>query len=72
MTVSARGPSVLPCPTDVNNDGVTNVLDLIDLLLCFGQPSTPPCETGQDVNCDGTINVLDLIDLLLEFGQNCP
>ncbi len=26
-----------PCPTDTNGDGVTNVLDLIDLLLAFGQ-----------------------------------
>ncbi|MHC4107314.1 MAG: NHL repeat-containing protein, partial [Planctomycetota bacterium] len=24
------------CPSDVNGDGVVNVLDLIDLLLCFG------------------------------------
>ncbi len=25
-----------PCPTDINGDGVTNVLDLIGLLLAFG------------------------------------
>ena len=25
-----------PCPTDTNDDGVTNVLDLIQLLLAFG------------------------------------
>ena len=74
MTVSAEGPEgvVVPCPTDVNGDGVTNVLDLIDLLLCFGLPDDPPCDTGQDVNGDGNINVLDLIDLLLEFGNTCP
>ncbi len=74
MTVSAEGPEgvVLPCPTDVNGDGVTNVLDLIELLLCFGLPNAPPCDMRQDVNCDGTINVLDLIDLLLEFGNTCP
>ena len=63
---------VPPCPTDTNNDGVTNVLDLIALLLCFGQPDTPPCDTGQDVNGDGNVNVLDLIELLLAFGQACP
>ena len=61
-----------PCPTDTNDDGVTNVFDLIDLLLCFGQPATAPCDTGQDINGDGTINVLDLIDLLLAFGAACP
>ena len=30
-------PKPDPCPTDTNDDGVTNVLDLIDLLLQFGQ-----------------------------------
>ena len=25
-----------PCPEDTNNDGMVNVLDLIDLLLAFG------------------------------------
>ncbi len=29
-------PKPNPCPTDINGDGVTNVLDLIDLLLAFG------------------------------------
>jgi hypothetical protein len=58
------------CPEDVNGDGVINVLDLIDLLLCFGQPANPPCDSA-DVNSDGTVNVLDLIELLLVFGQAC-
>jgi hypothetical protein len=43
-------------------------LDLIDLLLCFGQPAAPGCES-EDINGDGTVNVLDLIELLLEFGN---
>ncbi len=66
------GTVPVPCPEDVNGDGTVNVLDLIDLLLCFGLPDTPPCDTGQDVNGDGTVNVLDLIDLLLAFGTVCP
>ncbi|MHC4447010.1 MAG: hypothetical protein ACYSXF_04400, partial [Planctomycetota bacterium] len=60
-----------PCKPDINGDGVINVLDLIELLLCFGQPATPPC-VEEDVNNDGTVNVLDLIELLLLFGQPCP
>ncbi len=56
---------------DINIDGVVNVLDLIDLLLCFGQPAFPSCE-AEDINFDGTVNVLDLIDLLLAFGTACP
>ena len=59
------------CPTDVNGDGTTNVLDLIDLLLCFGLAAVPGCQP-EDINSDGTVNVLDLIDLLLEFGNACP
>ena len=60
------------CSVDVNGDGSVDVLDLIDLLLCFGQPAAPPCDTGQDVNGDGVVDVLDLIELLLEFGNACP
>ena len=63
---------VNPCPTDITGDGSTDVLDLIDLLLCFGLPALPPCDTGQDINGDGSVDVLDLIDLLLKFGQACP
>ena len=59
------------CPGDINGDGTTNVLDLIDLLLCFGLPAVPGCE-AQDINTDGTVNVLDLIQLLLAFGNACP
>ena len=58
-----------PSPGDSNCDGVVNVLDLIALLLCFGQMADPPCDTV-DVNHDGMIDVLDLIELLLHFGQS--
>ncbi len=59
------------CPADINSDGAVNVLDLIDLLLCFGAPAVPGCES-EDINGDGTVNVLDLIELLLAFGTSCP
>jgi len=58
-------------PSDVNGDGVVNVLDLIELLLCFGQHAVPPCDTT-DINGDGAVNVLDLIELLLAFGTSSP
>ncbi|MHC4429672.1 MAG: DUF362 domain-containing protein [Planctomycetota bacterium] len=64
-------PDECEWPTDVNADGVVNVLDLIELLLCFGQPADPPCDAS-DINTDGTVNVLDLIELLLDFGSTCP
>ncbi len=56
---------------DVNGDGAVDVLDLIAMLLCFGQPADPGCE-AEDINGDGVVNVLDLIDLLLAFGQPSP
>ncbi len=52
-------------------EGAVNVLDLVELLLCFGQPASPPCDIA-DINADGTVNVLDLITLLLAFGTTCP
>ncbi|MHC4109425.1 MAG: dockerin type I domain-containing protein, partial [Planctomycetota bacterium] len=62
---------VPPCLlADVNGDGAVNVLDLIELLLCFGLPADPPCD-APDVNGDGTVNVLDLIEVLLDFGLTC-
>ena len=69
--LSFRFGPVGVCPQDINGDGDVNVLDLIELLLCFGQPAVPGCE-AEDMNGDGTVNVLDLIDLLLVFGTSCP
>ncbi len=46
-------------------------MDLMDLLVCFGMPASPPCE-AQDINGDGVTNVLDLIELLLAFGDTSP
>ncbi len=56
---------------DVNADGAADILDLIDLLLCFGQPADPGCES-KDLNGDETVNVLDLVDLLVVFGTASP
>ncbi len=84
MTVVAEGPlePVVPCPEDVNGDGVVNVLDLVQVLLCFGDPPTPPCDTpcgiggaGEvetDINQDSFIDGLDLAALLVAYGNVCP
>jgi hypothetical protein len=58
-TVCAEGM----CPTDVNNDNLTNVDDLIEVLLAWGTKSM-----DADVTGDGAINVDDLIAVVLAFG----
>ncbi len=69
LATSSSGFGVNRCPEDTNGDGTVNVLDLIELLLCFGLPAVPGCD-AEDINEDGTVNVLDLIHLLLSFGQD--
>ncbi len=65
MTITCT--DVLPCPWDLNGDGVVNVLDLIELVMSFG-----PCENcPADFDDDGFVNVLDLIPLIMNFGP-CP
>ncbi len=61
-----------PCPADTNGDGFVNVLDLGQVIVCFGNPATPPCDTGQDITQDGFVNVNDLVEVLLNFGAACP
>ncbi len=58
-------------PADINGDHAVNVLDLVALLLCFGQSAVPSCQ-AEDVNGDGSVDVLDLVALLLKFGTTCP
>ena len=56
---------------DVDGDGYVDVLDLIDVLLCFGLPAAGGCES-EDINGDGNVNVLDLIEVLRAFGVSRP
>ncbi len=44
------------------------VLDLIEMLLCYGQPAAGGCESA-DINDDGVVNILDVTELLLEWGS---
>ncbi len=69
--VSNASFPILPLSTDINADYAVNVLDLIDLLLCFGQPANPPCDAA-DINGDSEVELLDLMELLRDFGTTCP
>ena len=56
---------ILPDASDVNGDGVVNILDLVKVSNAFGQRGQVP----EDVNGDGVVNVQDLVWVAGAFGQ---
>ena len=55
------------CPTDVNNDGFTNVEDVLSVLSEFGCSNS----CSFDVDADGIVGVSDILEILSEFGNAC-
>ena len=56
---------ILPDASDVNGDGVVNILDLVRVANAFG----PRGQIPEDVNGDGVVNVQDLVWVSGAFGQ---
>jgi hypothetical protein len=52
------------CPTDIDENGVVDVLDLLSVIALWG-------DTGGsgDVNDDGIVDVLDLLDVIGDWGS---
>ena len=63
-------PQSLPCPADLNGDGVIDLADLGILLADFGCVAPGPCPG--DIDGDGDTDLADLGILLSEFGNACP
>ncbi len=69
--------SCFPCPSDVNGDGQSDILDFLDFLDSFGtcenQPA--PCAgtsgVDADFNGDTIVDILDFLDFLDAFGIGC-
>jgi V8-like Glu-specific endopeptidase len=65
------------CPTDLNGDTESDILDFLDFIDSFGacenQPA--PCSGSSgvdaDYNGDTTVDVLDFLDFLDAFGTGC-
>ena len=55
--------------SDVNADGVVNILDLTRVASVFGEPVSDDTAAA-DVNADGEINILDLVQVSQDFGQS--
>jgi hypothetical protein len=62
-----QGPTVTPggcssTPGDVNNDGIVNVLDILEVVeVYFSSPPSNPCA---DLNGDNEVNVLDILEVV--------
>lgn len=57
---------VVPCPADLNGNGMVNVDDLLAVINAWGASGGPA-----DVNNDGVVNVDDLLAVINAWGS-CP
>ena len=55
--------------SDVNADGVVNILDLTLIAAHFDEIPTADQTSNPDVNGDGTVNILDLTLVASHFGK---
>jgi hypothetical protein len=61
-----------PCPlrTDVNGDGVANILDISMIGAAWGSyPGHPKWNAKLDLNDDNTVNIIDMVLVLKDFGK---
>ena len=56
------------CPEDINQDGIVDVLDFIDLNSAFSST----CSCREDIDRNGIVDVLDFIEFNSAFGSLCP
>ena len=61
------GAELAPCSSDINQDGITAIDDLLGLLSEFGCMS----DCTQDVDGNGLVSSADLLILLAAFGMEC-
>jgi len=58
-------------PSDINKDGIVNILDAILLANAFGsKPGESKWDPRCDINKDDVVNVLDAIILAANFGES--
>ncbi|MCI0364122.1 MAG: hypothetical protein L0219_09595 [Phycisphaerales bacterium] len=68
LTISNTGFPCSSCPSDLNSDGVTDVLDLLNLIGNWGPCDPCPSVCPSDLNHDGVTNVTDLLQLIGNWG----
>ena len=53
---------------DLNLDGATNLLDVLQLVQAIVNPSAAPELSLGDLNCDESFNLLDVLDLVARIA----
>ena len=66
MAVLTTTTTITPIASDVNADGVVNILDLVKVANQFGEAGD---DIVSDVNADGVVNILDLVKVSSNFGK---
>lgn len=66
-TLPDIGALEIPCTADYNNDGIADILDLLDFLNDFSN-----AHPRADINGDGAVDIIDLLDFLNAFSSGCP
>ena len=56
--------------SDVNADGIVNILDLVFVATYLGETPTEKQHPNPDVNGDGTVNILDLVLVAQHLGES--
>ena len=57
-----------PKTGDVNCDGVVDVLDLVALILVWGECPAPPVTCPADIDGNGVVDVSDLVLVIVNWG----
>jgi len=52
----------IPLTGDINQDGILNVLDLVQVVGCILDGEPENCDAG-DVNEDAVVDVLDIVQI---------
>ena len=55
--------------SDVNEDGIINILDLTFVASHFGETPIENQYPNSDVNRDGTVDIFDLVQVANQFGR---
>ena len=66
MAALTTTTTITPVASDVNADGVVNILDLVKVASQFGEAGDG---IVSDVNADGVVNILDLVKVSSDFGK---